>query len=74
MTMSTAILTPKAARHRAKLTQAEVAARTGLTLDTIRKVEQRVGRGEACRVARRTWERLCEAYGVGELAGVEVRA
>jgi len=68
------LMSPKTARHRAKLTQAEVAARTGITLDTIRKVEQRVGRSEPCRVARRTWERLCEVYGVEELAGVEVRA
>ena len=64
---------PKAARIRARKTQAEAAVETGIGLDTIRKIEQRTERGEMVRIARRTWERLCHAYAVSELEAVELR-
>ena len=72
--MTVRLLSPKGARQSKRMTQAEAAALTGITLDTIRKIERRSERGEAVKVARRTWERLCDAYGVQELAGIEVRA
>lgn len=72
--MTVRLMTPTKARQGKRMTQAEASLATGITLDTIRKVEQRVNRGLPCRVARRTWEKLCDLYEVQELAGVEVRA
>lgn len=56
------------------MTQEEAAREARIALDTLRKIEQRTARGESVRVARRTWERLCAAYTVSGLEGVEVRA
>ena len=67
-------LPPKKARWAANKTQEEAARDAGIALDTLRRIEQRTERGEAIRVARRTWERLCNVYAVSGLAGVEVRA
>jgi transcriptional regulator with XRE-family HTH domain len=68
--VSTQPFPPLAVGRRAKrLTQMQLAVRSGVSIDTIRRIEQ--GRRE--RVSQGTWTKLCDALGVEGLAGVQQR-
>jgi transcriptional regulator with XRE-family HTH domain len=57
------------ARRKARLTQERLAQESGVSIDTIRRIEQ--GRRE--RISQGTWWKLCQALQVEGLGGVEQR-
>lgn len=69
MTSGTAFPPLAHARRESRLTQMELAVKSGVSIDTIRRIEQ--GRRE--RVSQGTWTKLCDSLGIDGLAGVQQR-